>query len=64
MPTGKSDLIDIFGTLKFETPKAYLFDFGHDEGTWVPKSQVEIDEKGGGFTVTMPTWLAKEKGLI
>lgn len=28
---------------------------------WLPKSQVEVNDDG---TVTMPEWLAKERGLI
>lgn len=28
---------------------------------WLPRSQIEIDGEG---TVTLPDWLAREKGLI
>ena len=32
---------------------------------WLPKSQIEYDgEEGDTITVTMPNWLALEKGLI
>lgn len=42
---------------------AYLIDTG-DEEIWLPKSQVEIERQGDGLvTVTLPEWLAIEKGL-
>jgi hypothetical protein len=31
---------------------------------WIPRSQIEITPNGKTFTVTMPEWLATEKGLI
>ena len=32
---------------------------------WLPKSQIKYDgEEGDTITVTMPNWLALEKGLI
>lgn len=56
----KSDLVDIAGKVRAETPKAFhLFDGKRTE--WVPKSQVEDNHDG---TYTMPMWLAKEKGFI
>lgn len=60
--TGRSDLIDIAGIVKHQTEKAYLFDGGGDEAVWLPKSQCEWDEEEK--TMTMPEWLAKDKGLI
>lgn len=45
----------------FETEKAYRFyDGGKEE--WLPKSQCEWDPDSK--TMTMPEWLAKEKGFI
>lgn len=47
-----------------ETKHAYfiIFEEGFDEvSCFVPKSQVEIDEKHK--VVTMPEWMATEKGL-
>jgi uncharacterized protein (DUF2461 family) len=36
---------------------------GFDEvAVWLPKSQVEVDERRN--IITMPEWLAIEKGLI
>lgn len=57
-----SDLIDISGQIMHETAKAVLFsDTGEkDKAVWLPKSQIEVN----GNIVTMPEWLAKDKGLI
>jgi len=56
----KSELFDMACEIKGETPNAYrLYDGKKTE--WVPKSQVENNKDG---TVTMPLWLAKEKGFV
>lgn len=55
-----SELVDIAGEIQGETEKAIRF-FDGDRTVWLPKSQVEINDDG---TVTMPEWLAEEKGLI
>jgi hypothetical protein len=53
-------LVDITVEFQGETAKAYrIFDGSKVE--WVPKSQCEKNEDG---TITMPEWLAKEKGFI
>lgn len=58
---GRSNLIDVAGQLKHETQAAYLFFDGSQE-VWLPKSQCEWDSSDK--TMTMPEWLAKDKGLI
>ena len=48
-----------------ETKHAFfiVFESGFDEvSCFVPKSQVEIDERRK--VVTMPEWMATEKGLV
>lgn len=57
----KRELVDIAGMILFETEKAYRFDAG-DKQEWIPKSQCQWDpdEK----VMTMPEWLATEKGFI
>lgn len=48
-----------------ETKHAYfvVFEEGFDEvSCFIPKSQVEVDRKRE--VITMPTWLAEEKGLV
>ena len=64
-PNGRSDVIDLTGTLVRETDKAILFDNGTAE-TWLAKSQIEYnpDDLYSIGDVTLPEWLAKEKGLI
>jgi len=66
---GDSELVDIAGCLHHETDKAILFSDTADEkdAVWLPKSRCEYQRDGGQerfVTVTMPEWLAKEKGLI
>jgi hypothetical protein len=64
----KSDLIDISGCKHAETAKAILFSDTADEkdAVWLPKSQIEIADGAEPrfVTVTLPEWLAKDKGLI
>lgn len=54
-------LTDIAGRIKVETEKAFLFFDGTKE-VWLPKSQCEWDQDTR--TMTMPEWLAMDKGLI
>lgn len=53
-------LIDIACVILNETEKAYRINDGA-KIEWVPKSQVENNNDG---SITMPEWLAKEKGFI
>jgi hypothetical protein len=66
---GKRELIDVAGCLHAETEKAILFSDTADreKAVWIPKSQCEFVHDGGQarfITVTLPEWLAQEKGLI
>lgn len=60
MLAGQSDLIEIAGELRHETPRAFLI-FDGDKEVWLPKSKVEDNHDG---TFTLPEWLALERGLI
>lgn len=63
----KSNIIDIDGAIEARTQKAVLFHTGDkSEAAWLPLSQIEIEETGVGgiVTVTLPEWLALDKGLI
>lgn len=45
----------------------FLYPDDLTNAVWLPKSQVEVEHDGGQerfVTVTLPEWLAKEKGLI
>ena len=59
----KSNIVDIEVKLHHQTEKAILVsDDGEKESAvWLPLSQIEWDESTS--TVTLPDWLALEKGL-
>lgn len=62
-----SNTIDIDGAIEARTEKAVLFHTGDkSEAVWLPKRQIEICDTGipGIYTVSMPEWLATNKGLI
>lgn len=54
------DLVDIAGECRAQTEKAVQF-FDGDKLVWLPLSQIEVNDDG---TVTMPEWLAVDKGLV
>ena len=69
----KSDLIDVAVQMHAETEKAVLVsdDGDKDKAVWIPKSQCEIEFDSsmkirgkGSAMITLPEWLAKERGLI
>jgi hypothetical protein len=59
---GRDKLIDIACTITGETGKAFRIDHGGEDDVWVPKSLCEWSTEDG--TMTMPEWLAMDKGLI
>ncbi len=58
-----AELIDIAVHLKHQTDKAYLVETGEGD-MWLAKSLVEYYAENKVEIITMPYWLAKEKGLI
>jgi len=62
----KSDLVDVEVELHHETAGAVLVsDTGElKRAVWIPKSQCEIEPKGALHILTLPQWLAQERGLI
>ena len=65
----KSDIIDLRLVLVTQTEKAILVNENEDnsgKSIWLPKSKVEFDDVTLGTitTVTLPEWLALDKGLI
>ena len=67
--TGASDLVDVTLVLRNDSkPKAIAVSDpakSQAEWIWLPRSQIEIDDRGGGIVVvSMPSWLAQAKGLI
>lgn len=63
----RSDTTDIRGQIHARTDRAILFsdDGDQDNAVWLPLSQVEVGTaRHGVCVVTMPEWLATEKGLV
>jgi hypothetical protein len=67
----RSDLVDLLLFEHHRTGAAVLVsDDGEEKSAvWLPLSQVEIEAKpakvgGNEVMVTLPTWLAQERGLI
>ena len=60
-------LTDITVRLVQTTDRAILVNDSDDidKAVWLPKSQIEFEEKGGDIVeVTLPEWLAIERGLV
>ena len=57
--------VEIDVGVRHETDKAYLVYDGKRE-VWIPKSQIvdKLVQKGKIVQITLPEWLAKDKGLI
>jgi hypothetical protein len=63
----RSNIIDVDLHLHHKTAAAALVSDTADpkDAVWMPLSQIELDgEIGETCTVTLPEWLALEKGLI
>ena len=61
MTIKRHEITEIAGEVHHETEKAYLFYDGINK-VWLPKSQCQWDEDEQ--TMSVPEWLALEKGLI
>ena len=69
MRSGQKDkLADIEGVIHHQTAHAIRFSKSGEDSSavWLPKSLVEVQplERDGWVEVTMPEWLAMDKGLI
>jgi len=51
------NFLDILST----TDKAWLLKFDNNKNVWLPKSQCNIDIDK--HQITLPSWLAREKGF-
>lgn len=64
----RSDLIDLAVMKHHETDKAWLVsdDGDRDNAIWIAKSQAQLepDYAGKSYVLTIPEWLATEKGLV
>ena len=59
--TGRSDLVEIADEIRDDTREKAILFYDGARTVWLPRSQIEIN---GDSTVTMPEWLADDKGLI
>lgn len=57
----RDELVDLDCTIVGETTKAYRVDLGN-KLEWLPKSQCQWDKDAK--KMTMPRWLATDKGLV
>lgn len=64
----KSDLVDLEVHLHHQTDKAWKVSLDGDDknAKWVPKSQCQMEDSddGGSKKLSLPEWLAQDKGLI
>lgn len=62
----RPSLLDLSVIIVHRTERAVLVkDAEHAEPKWLPLSQVEVEGEPGGIgQVTLPEWLAIEKGLV
>lgn len=62
----RSDLIDIHVRAKHLTDKAILVTADDENDVWLPLAKIELRSNGkvNEYEVTMPEWLAIEKGLV
>lgn len=69
LPLPEPEMWEVRGEIVQETEDAILLVVGGDDVVdsldyWLPKSQIEYDgERGDVVTVSVPDWLAEEKGL-
>jgi hypothetical protein len=61
----RARLTDVTGIVRHRTERAILLDHGGREPAWLPLAQVEVEPNPDGrtVTVTLPEWLATEKGM-
>lgn len=59
----RGELVDIECQVLIEKELAIRIDDGTKKA-WLPRSQIEIEPNGRTVIVTMPRWLAEEKGLV
>lgn len=65
----RSDLTDLLLFIHHETKRAWLVSLtgDNDSAVWLPKDEVEVQRRAGHphlADVTLPEWLATERGLV
>ena len=64
---GRAKLVDCILLLRQERATSLMVSEVEGKASWIslPKSEIEFTKKAGGLVdVTMPEWLAQQKGLI
>jgi hypothetical protein len=68
MPKKGDEIVDVQVELLHETDKAYLVTIDGKTKVWVAKSVCELehdaDPKLHLWTLTLPAWMAEERGLV
>ena len=62
-----SEMIEIDGEIEARTEKAVLFHTGDKtQAEWLPRSQIKVEDSGfpGIFRVSMPEWMAVQRGFV
>lgn len=62
----KSDLVDLTVQIHARTNRAILVsdDGDRERAVWLPLAHVEVVPKGRHHVVTIPEWLAIDRGLV
>lgn len=53
----------MFDEIRLETQEAMLVGFENDIAEWLPTSLCELDSINGVEVISVPLWLAEEKGI-
>lgn len=64
---GGDELVDICAIVRRRRAKAVLVVHAEEKApVWLPLSQVEVADNPDGrtATITLPQWLAEEKGIV
>lgn len=63
----RNEIVEVDGAIEARTDRAILFHTGDKtQAVWLPRNQIQIDDAGFPeiFTVSMPEWMALDRGLI
>ena len=65
--TARANLTDLTVTIHAQTTAAIMVsdDGEREHACWLPLSETEVNERKGAIAeITIPEWLAKDRGLI
>lgn len=66
MRSKRDEIVDICAVIHHRTDRAVLIDHGGKDKVWLPlaHAEVEANEDGRTHTVSIPQWLAEDKGIV